>query len=189
MNEPTADLGAGRSQTDGNIFIFCDDLLVADGWQYRCVRGAGHSDSHLYSRPPYPQSPVQLLRAGRSDPQDQTALAARIADAIFGESTSRWPEADKRDLGTWVRSALQERILQALTAVEAARRPEDWQPQIAKVTRFEVIGAGGRELTAWGCSIELSFQDEGRTLKVFLTRNRPADPPRVAAPPPEAEGA
>jgi Lar family restriction alleviation protein len=41
-----------------------------------------------------------------------------------------------------------------------------------KVTRFEVIDhtwAGiGRVLAHYGCSVELSYQDEGKTLKVFL---------------------
>lgn len=45
------------------------------------------------------------------------------------------------------------------------------------VTRFEVIdhrhGAPsvGRVFVAWGCRIELSYQDDGRTLKVFVDGN------------------
>lgn len=45
----------------------------------------------------------------------------------------------------------------------------------SKVTRFEVIdhrhGAPsiGRVFVAWGCAIELSYQDAGRTLKVFVS--------------------
>jgi hypothetical protein len=42
-----------------------------------------------------------------------------------------------------------------------------------KVTRFEVIDdtwAGtGRVFAHYGCSVELSYQDDGKTLKVFLT--------------------
>lgn len=44
-----------------------------------------------------------------------------------------------------------------------------------KVTRFEVInhceGADdfGRILVKYGVKVELSYQDEGKTLKVFLT--------------------
>ena len=41
-----------------------------------------------------------------------------------------------------------------------------------KVTRFEVIDntwAGkGRVLAHYGCIVELSYQDDGKTLKVFL---------------------
>lgn len=37
----------------------------------------------------------------------------------------------------------------------------------AKVTRFEVIGQG-REYTRYRCRVEPSFQDDGRTLKVFI---------------------
>jgi len=41
-----------------------------------------------------------------------------------------------------------------------------------KVTRFEVIDhtwAGtGRDLVRYGTEVEISYQDDGRTLKVFL---------------------
>jgi hypothetical protein len=44
------------------------------------------------------------------------------------------------------------------------------EQQASKVTRFEVIDATGRAFTAWGVKVDLSYQDDGRTLKVFLTR-------------------
>ena len=55
---------------------------------------------------------------------------------------------------------------------------------VSKVTRFEVInhrapgtpGARGRVYVEYDCAIELSLQDDGRTLKVFVT-----DEPRGAA--------
>ena len=47
---------------------------------------------------------------------------------------------------------------------EAARVAEDAR----KVTRFEVIDEGGRAYTRWGVKIDLSYQDDGRTLKVFV---------------------
>jgi hypothetical protein len=37
-----------------------------------------------------------------------------------------------------------------------------------KVTRFEVIDETGRRFTRWNTSIQLSYQDDGRTLKVFV---------------------
>lgn len=37
------------------------------------------------------------------------------------------------------------------------------------VTRFEVIDESGRALVRRGIKVELSLQDEERTLKVFLT--------------------
>ena len=44
---------------------------------------------------------------------------------------------------------------------------------ITQVNRFEVIDHTseklGRELVKYGVNIELSFQDDGKTLKVFLT--------------------
>lgn len=39
------------------------------------------------------------------------------------------------------------------------------------ITRVEVIDENGRSYTKWNCSVELSYQDNGRTLKVFLTPN------------------
>lgn len=39
---------------------------------------------------------------------------------------------------------------------------------ISKVTRFEVIDENGRVYTQRDCKVELSYQDDGRTLKVFI---------------------
>ena len=36
------------------------------------------------------------------------------------------------------------------------------------VTRFEVIDENGRAYTEHYCNVELSYQDDGRTLKVFI---------------------
>lgn len=38
----------------------------------------------------------------------------------------------------------------------------------SKVTRFEVIDTNGRVYQKWNCNVELSYQDDGRTLKVFI---------------------
>jgi len=49
------------------------------------------------------------------------------------------------------------------------------------VTRFEVIDhraavvSFGRVFSAWDVSIELSYQDGGRTLKVFVMDGAPAE--------------
>jgi hypothetical protein len=37
-----------------------------------------------------------------------------------------------------------------------------------KITRFEVIDENGRVCTRHNCNVELSYQDDGRTLKVFI---------------------
>lgn len=56
--------------------------------------------------------------------------------------------------------------------------PND-DPRAAKVTRFEVIDwrenspTVGRLLTEHGITVRLSYQDDDRTLKVFLV-----DPPK-----------
>lgn len=44
---------------------------------------------------------------------------------------------------------------------------------MSRVTRFEVIDDNGRVLTRYPKEISLSYQDEGRTLKVFLRGHRP----------------
>jgi hypothetical protein len=41
-----------------------------------------------------------------------------------------------------------------------------------KVTRFEVIDENGRVYTKWECTIELHYQDDGKTLKVFVKPNK-----------------
>jgi hypothetical protein len=50
------------------------------------------------------------------------------------------------------------------------------EPEKVEVTRFEVIDhrldMKGRVLVAWPCSVELSYQDGGRTLKVFVNEPR-----------------
>ena len=41
-----------------------------------------------------------------------------------------------------------------------------------KVTRFEVIDKNGRAYTQRDCKVELSYQDDDRTLKVFIKSNK-----------------
>lgn len=43
---------------------------------------------------------------------------------------------------------------------------EDNNP--SKVTRVEVVDETGRVYSQWNCSVELSYQDDNRTLKVFV---------------------
>ena len=40
----------------------------------------------------------------------------------------------------------------------------------SKVTRFEVIDENGRVYTQKDCKVELSYQDDDRTLKVFIKK-------------------
>jgi hypothetical protein len=53
----------------------------------------------------------------------------------------------------------------------------EWREQIAQINRFEVIDETGRAYVVRPCRIECSFQDDDRTLKVFVTRL--ALPPRA----------
>ncbi len=43
------------------------------------------------------------------------------------------------------------------------------QLKAAAVTRFEVIDDTGRVISRHGVRVALSYQDDGRTLKVFLS--------------------
>lgn len=45
----------------------------------------------------------------------------------------------------------------------------------SKVTRFEVIDDNGRVYTTKDCKVELSYQDDGRTLKVFINSLKKQD--------------
>lgn len=45
---------------------------------------------------------------------------------------------------------------------------EDFMLQDQIVTRFEVIDETGRVYSKKNCKIELSYQDDGKTLKVFI---------------------
>ena len=47
-------------------------------------------------------------------------------------------------------------------------KPDGIYPE-PEVTRVEVIDENGRVYTKWDCSVELSYQDDGKTLKLFLT--------------------
>lgn len=42
-----------------------------------------------------------------------------------------------------------------------------------KVNRLEIIDENGRSYVKYHCSIETSYQDEGRTLKIFVERTPP----------------
>lgn len=49
---------------------------------------------------------------------------------------------------------------------------------LSRVTRIEVIDQNGRAYSQWGVqTVELSYQDDGRTLKVFVTPALPDAPP------------
>lgn len=45
-----------------------------------------------------------------------------------------------------------------------------YQSKLPTVTRFEVIDENGRVVVYNSCSVDLSFQDEMRTLKVFVKK-------------------
>jgi len=53
---------------------------------------------------------------------------------------------------------------------DAGESTGEWYEQFGNVSRVEVIEDGRRAYTGWGVSdVKTSLQDEGRTLKVFVT--------------------
>jgi hypothetical protein len=65
-------------------------------------------------------------------------------------------------------------VYEATFEVLAASRPTpqaDEVKRLEEVTRVEVIDINGRAYSNWnpGNKVELSFQDSGKTLKVFIT--------------------
>jgi hypothetical protein len=53
-------------------------------------------------------------------------------------------------------------------------KPDGIYPE-PEVTRVEVIDENGRVYTKWNCSVELSYQDNGRTLKLFINPKQKED--------------
>ena len=52
---------------------------------------------------------------------------------------------------------------------ERIRKHNERKPKVTpRIARFEVIDATGRAYIAKDCKIDLSYQDDGRTLKVFV---------------------
>jgi hypothetical protein len=63
-------------------------------------------------------------------------------------------------------SEFDDAILKAMQ--EYANQCQEDMPDNSKLTRFEVIDENGRVYTKHNCTIELSYQDDSRTLKVFI---------------------
>ena len=61
--------------------------------------------------------------------------------------------------------------------VNKLKYDQKYEPNTSKVNRFEVIDDNGRLLVKYGVKVELSFQDDDRTLKVFLTEGEPVETP------------
>lgn len=61
----------------------------------------------------------------------------------------------------WIIEAMEE------YAKEKSEKPINLDPSCA-VTRLEIIDKQGRVYSQWNCTIELSYQDDGKTLKIFV---------------------
>lgn len=60
--------------------------------------------------------------------------------------------------------------------VALARKALPSKPPTPTVTRVEVIDETGRRYGRWNCRVDMHLQDDGRTLKLFVSA--PADQPR-----------
>lgn len=76
-----------------------------------------------------------------------------------------------------------QRMLASKAPAPPAAPPLGTLDRLDNITRVEVITEHGRAFTRWHTTVEASLQDNGRTLKLFLTPHY-ADP---AAPRPETE--
>ena len=120
---------------------------------------------------------------------DREKLAA-IVDALFTDNDLRGlgmfaTMGSPAELREWLRERIAPKVAALLAPVSPGAPPE---PGHDAVTRIEVIdhrsGAGprGRVLSAWDATVELSYQDEGRTLKIFVAdRVRSSGAPEGAA--------
>jgi hypothetical protein len=57
----------------------------------------------------------------------------------------------------------------------ALERPDGLGVFIGAVTEAQLIDEGGRRFTRWNCAMDISVQDRGRTLKIFIGEPKPAD--------------
>jgi hypothetical protein len=46
---------------------------------------------------------------------------------------------------------------------------DEFRQSLSKVTRFEVIDETGRSMVRYAVSVAAELQDDGRTLKIFIT--------------------
>jgi hypothetical protein len=100
-----------------------------------------------------------------------TGPLAAIATRVRGVIESLVTQEPRRDC---IQSL--ERIAKQVEAMPSRAPGEPQGQKWDKVTRLEVIDDTGRVYTKWNALIELSLQDAGRTLKVFVTPNRPSEP-------------
>jgi hypothetical protein len=112
--------------------------------------------------------------AQRADRYLTRAEAAEATLASLRQLSQKWrnraapnfadPEATEDTLAYWAGA---KQCAKELDAALAGAGPTPTPTQI--VTRFEVIDDNGRVLVRNPCSVRLSFQDDGRTLKVFVS--------------------
>jgi conjugal transfer/entry exclusion protein len=66
---------------------------------------------------------------------------------------------------------------QSVRQAEQTARQSAFAEAAQSVTRVEVVDDAGRAYTGWNVRVALSYQDDGRTLKVFVNRPDLATPP------------
>jgi len=76
---------------------------------------------------------------------------------------------DKQKLTDYGREKIRALMLKSQMTEDIQQPNGDFLKHYPDVTRVELIGNDGREFVRYGCSnVQVSLQDDGRTIKVFL---------------------
>jgi hypothetical protein len=118
----------------------------------------------LYAEPPAPREP--LIELAKRWEQHSEGHAKRSYSAAFSPASAAFTEAAR----------VYEQCATELRMLIADAAPSEIARDAARVTRLEVIdhrknatwNHDGRFLCLWDVAVQLSYQDDGRTLKVFV---------------------
>lgn len=151
---------AGAART----FTRCADELAA-------LLAAGAAGRDVQPEPPNHLDHDRDARSGAEAGRDQNRRADQVS-AIErpGQPEHREPAGEQSDNGINRRPENSSGGTRTLPRLDDDPSPAAGRdvPREPHVTRVEVIDEYGRRFARWNCSAELSYQDEGRTLKVFL---------------------
>jgi hypothetical protein len=140
----------------------------------------GHTDSEAYTNSqntgdPYVQGPPPPPTATPVEPREDESGWRAAAK----RRRARLSPEDRRDLDEW----WERQVAEFDSRIDHAQHDEEYTRAEPLVTRVEVINQDGRAFTLMEVSnVRLDYQDDGRTLKVFLRDERKAaevPPPRL----------
>jgi hypothetical protein len=111
---------------------------------------------------------INLIKGRIEDEQRKHPLLdwSRIAAAKIYTQWFEYFNNENKDLSLEEYWMHQEKSAKAF--IQGYTQCQEDMADNSKVTRFEVIDENGRVYTKHNCTIELSYQDDNRTLKVFI---------------------